>query len=136
MGRIAIIDDSHDALELFEYLLHGEHQVQTFSRPDVFLNTFRPGTFDLIMLDIMMPNVDGFTLFRKIRAEDPDVPVVAVTAIAQPAEREKALAAGFCDYFVKPILEIDRFRNAVYSHVGKCANPPYDPKSDKNKSAA
>lgn len=35
---------------------------------------------------------------------------------------QKALAAGFCDYFVKPIMEIEQFRQAVYSHIGKCAN--------------
>jgi putative two-component system response regulator len=135
MGRIAIIDDSEDALELFEYLLHGEHDIRTFARPDSFLHEFGPGRFDLILLDLMMPHVDGFTLFAQIRKEDANVPVVAVTAVAHPVEKDKALAAGFCDYFVKPIIEIERFRQAVFSHVGKCANPPFST-NDRNKSAA
>ena len=135
MGRIAIIDDQEDALELFEYLLNGEHHICTFSRPDFFLQEFRPGKFDLILLDLMMPHVDGFTLFAQIRKEDADVPVVAVTAVAHPVERDKALAAGFCDYFVKPIIEIENFRQAVFSHVGKCANTPYG-SDERNEPAA
>jgi CheY-like chemotaxis protein len=135
MGRIAIIDDSEDALELFEYLLRGQHHIQTFARPDSFLQKFRPVMFDLILLDLMMPHVDGFTLFSRIRQEDPDVPVVAVTAVAHPVERQRALAAGFCDYFVKPIIEIEIFRQAVFSHLGKCANPPYGA-DERNEPAA
>ena len=70
-----------------------------------------------------MPDMDGFEVLRRIQAVDKDVPVAAITAMAYEAEREKALAAGFCDYFVKPIKEIEQFRQAVYSHIGKCSNP-------------
>src|SRR5262245_33492376 len=125
MAKIAIIDDSADALELFEYILRGHHEFATFAEPDAFLKAFHTGIFDLILLDLVMPGTDGFQVFDRIRELDPDVPVVAITARAHPHEREQALRQGFCDYFVKPIMEIEKFREAVYSHIGKCANPPY-----------
>jgi CheY-like chemotaxis protein len=125
MGRIALIDDSKDALEVFEIILRGNHEIATFSDPAAFLGQFQSRTFDLILLDLAMPDIDGFEVFQKIRQKDSDVPVVAVTAVAHPEQREKALKAGFCDYFVKPILQIEQFRQAVHSHVGRCANPPY-----------
>ncbi len=139
MARLAIIDDSEDALELFEFVLRDPHEFVTFTSGKEFLKEFRPGQFALILLDMAMPDMDGFEVFRRIQQSDKNVPVVAITAAAAPAEREKALRAGFCDYFVKPILEIEQFRKTVYSHVGRCANPPYKPSkqdaADKDSAA-
>jgi len=53
--------------------------------------------------------------------------VATLTASAFAAEREKAQSLGFCDYFIKPIMEIEKFQQAVYSHVSKSANPPDNP---------
>jgi DNA-binding response OmpR family regulator len=122
MGRIAIIDDAVDSADLFAYILEGEHQIRTFTIPEDFLREFRAGSFELILMDIIMPGIDGFELFQQIQHVDSSVPVVAVSALANPKEREKALAAGFCDYFVKPIHDVDVFRDAVHSHIGRCAN--------------
>ena len=127
MGRVAIVDDSEDALELFEFILRDHHEVLTFRTGEEFLKEFRTGDFELILLDLVMPVLDGFEVFRRIQKLDTDVPVLAITAMARPAERENALKAGFCDYFEKPIMEIERFRQTVYSHIGKCATPPADP---------
>jgi CheY-like chemotaxis protein len=131
MGRVAIVDDSEDALELFEFILRDHHQFFTFKSGPEFLKEFSPGKFDLILLDLAMPVMDGFEVFERVHSMDQDAPVVAITALAFPAERERALQAGFCDYFVKPIMEIQRFRQIVYSHVGKCANPPHKPSKKK-----
>ena len=125
MGRVAIIDDVEDNLDLLKLMLADGHEFLTFKSGESFLKQFRLGSFDLVLLDLAMPEMDGFEVFRQIRGIDKDVPVAAVTAMAFSAEREKVLRAGFCDYFVKPILEIERFRQAVYSHIGKCANPLY-----------
>ena len=127
MGRVAIVDDSEDTLELFEVMLRNHHEFRTFPSGMEFLNEFHGGDFDLILLDLVMPVLDGFDTFRRIREVDKDVPVVAVSAAAFVNEREKALSAGFCDYFIKPIMEIQKFRQLVYSHIGKCHNAPYKP---------
>jgi CheY-like chemotaxis protein len=114
MGRIAIIDDAPDILELLEVILTGSHDIATFSDPEVFLKEFNQGRFDVIVLDIVMPEMSGYELLNSIRKRDPQVPVVATTAKAAKAERENALAAGFSEHFAKPLDDLDVFRNTVY----------------------
>ena len=63
---------------------------------------------DLVLLDIQLPDFDGFEVLRRLRQQEaqngwPPVPVVAVSANAMPADREKAVRAGFADYITKPI---------------------------------
>jgi CheY-like chemotaxis protein len=121
MSRVAIIDDYEDIRELLALLLSGGHEFVTFPDGESFLKEFRPGRFALILLDIMMPGMDGFEVFRRIQTLDKHVPVVAIMICG--SERERALQAGFCDYFVKPIMEMERFRTALFSHIGECATP-------------
>jgi CheY-like chemotaxis protein len=125
MGRIALIDDDESTLELFRFALEEGHRVNTFSDAERFLDEVGPECFDLVVLDLVMPGIDGFEVFRQIQHRSPRLPVIAFTAKAFPADKEKALKAGFCDYCVKPIIEIDRFRETVFKHVGGCKNPPY-----------
>lgn len=75
------------------------------------------GSFDLVILDCLMPGMDGYTTSREIRAADPsrlnpDVPILAVTALASDGDRRKCLQAGMNDYISKPILA-----DTLYRHV-------------------
>jgi CheY-like chemotaxis protein len=63
--------------------------------------------YDLIFMDCLMPEMDGYEAVRRIRLEDPDVPVVAMTANAMPGDREECLAAGMSDYVAKPLRVSD-----------------------------
>ena len=58
---------------------------------------------DAILMDIKMPVMDGFEAMRRIRAFDPAVPIVAVTAFAYDRDRQKAFAAGANGYVAKPL---------------------------------
>jgi CheY-like chemotaxis protein len=64
---------------------------------------------DAVMVDVMMPEMDGYEVMRRIRADDrfKKLPVIAVTAKAMAADREKCIAAGATDYMAKPV-EIER----------------------------
>ena len=65
-----------------------------------------PGT-DLILMDIKMPEIDGYEATRQIRSFNDKVVIIAQTSYAQTGDREKALEAGCNDYIPKPILKND-----------------------------
>jgi CheY-like chemotaxis protein len=58
---------------------------------------------DLILMDIRMPEIDGYEAMKIIKLFKPDIPIVAVTAFAVNGDREKALKMGFIDFISKPI---------------------------------
>jgi CheY-like chemotaxis protein/anti-sigma regulatory factor (Ser/Thr protein kinase) len=58
---------------------------------------------DLVLLDIQLPGIDGLTVVRRVRAAGLDLPIVALTALAMPGDRERCLEAGANDYLSKPV---------------------------------
>jgi CheY-like chemotaxis protein len=70
-----------------------------------------PGDWDLIFMDIQMPEMDGFEALKVIRKQQRgDIPVVAMTAHAMPRHRQECLAAGMNDYISKPIRKPELIR--------------------------
>lgn len=69
---------------------------------------------DLILLDLKMPDIDGFEVLKEIRKKDRNVPIIAQTAYAMAADREKCLEAGFDDYIAKPVQ-----REALFNLIAK-----------------
>ena len=72
------------------------------------------GAIDLVLMDIMMPEMDGFTAMREIRkrAEWKKLPIIALTAKAMKDDQEKCLAAGANDYIAKP-LDVEKLLSLV-----------------------
>lgn len=105
-ARILVIDDNRTNLELMTYLLKAYgHEPAGMTDPAAALEAARAESFDAIISDILMPQIDGFSLAQQLKA-DPrlqSTPLIAVTALAMPGDRERVLAAGFSGYISKPI---------------------------------
>jgi CheY-like chemotaxis protein len=75
--------------------------------------------FDLILMDMSLPGIDGWEATRQLRAQaaTQDVPIIALTAHAMAGDRERALAAGCNDYDTKPV-ELDRLLGKITALIG------------------
>ena len=104
--RIAILEDHDDTREMLRIALQPTFSVSDFDNTSDLLAALETEDFSAIIADIMLPGLDGFALIRTIRS-DPrfsELCVIAVSALAMAADREKGVAAGFTEYLVKPIV--------------------------------
>lgn len=108
--RILLAEDSRTNQMALRLMLEKEgHRVSVAENGRLALEALRQATFDLVLMDIQMPEMDGVEATRRIREDrsgafDPRIPVVAITAYAMVGDREKFLAAGIDDYLAKPVM--------------------------------
>jgi len=108
MATIVVVEDQPDSLKLLSTLLSLRgHQVIPLASGEQLVDTVRQHSppADLVLLDIQLPGRDGYALLQDLKAIEGDHrwKVVALTAHAMPADRDRALAAGFDGYITKPI---------------------------------
>jgi two-component system, cell cycle response regulator len=108
-ARVLIVDDLLPNLKLLEARLTAEYfEVVTATSGMEALGVCVEQHCDLVLLDVMMPGMDGFEVCRRLKA-DPNtshIPVVMVTALDQPTDRVRGLEAGADDFLTKPLDEI------------------------------
>ena len=101
--RILLVEDEEHLLDVIKLNLELEgYQVVTASDGIAGLDTFRSGRFDLIILDVMLPGMDGFKVCQTIRLENDKVPILFLTAKNQSSDRVQGLKIGADDYLSKP----------------------------------
>ena len=101
--RLLIVEDERELLEsIAEGLRLSGYAVDTAADGAEAEDLFWSETYDLIVLDINLPKIDGFTLLEEIREEDKQVNVIMLTARTQVADRVKGLDLGANDYLIKP----------------------------------
>lgn len=101
--RLLIVEDEKELLEsVAEGLRLSGYAVDTARDGVEAEDLFWSETYDLIVLDINLPKIDGFTLLKEIREEDKKVNVIMLTARTQVADRVKGLDLGANDYLIKP----------------------------------
>jgi two-component system phosphate regulon response regulator PhoB len=103
--KILIIDDEPDVADLVSYHLKAKgYQVETVNNPNVSIGTARSFLPDLVILDIMMPDLNGIQICRILRA-DPrlrNIPIVFLTAKGEETDRIAGFESGCDDYICKP----------------------------------
>jgi CheY-like chemotaxis protein/anti-sigma regulatory factor (Ser/Thr protein kinase) len=105
-ARILICEDQPEIRQLMGYFIEqagGRVTLTDSGQAAVDVIAQAPNDFDVVLLDIQMPRLDGYEVARRIRQLGFRKPVIAVTAAAMPNDREKCLAAGCDDYLPKPI---------------------------------
>jgi len=104
-GRIVLIEDEKDIVELVRYNLRKEgYELESFGRGREGLEHLRRHGADLVVLDVLLPDLDGFEICRKLRSEERlrATPVIFLTAKGEEFDRVLGLELGADDYVVKP----------------------------------
>src|SRR5262245_36397374 len=103
-SRILLADANADMRDYVRRLLGGQYQVEAVTDGAAALNAVRENAPDLVLTDVMMPNLDGLGLLRELRADErlKTVPVILLSARAGEEARVEGMEAGADDYLVKP----------------------------------
>src|ERR687891_1434081 len=105
-ARILVVDDIFPNVKLLETKLAAEyfHVVSAMNGPDA-IAVCEQGLCDIVLLDVMMPGMDGFEVCRRLKNSPmtAHIPVVMVTALDQPSDRVRGLDAGADDFLTKPL---------------------------------
>jgi PAS domain S-box-containing protein len=118
-GKILLIEDTESIVALMEqYLSHLGYHIHVARNGVQGIILAKQEQPNLILMDVMMPIMDGLEATRILRAdkETAAIPIIAMTALAMPGDRERCLAAGMNDYLSKPI-RMDELADVIERHL-------------------
>ena len=122
--RILLVDDELSVQKLLAYPLRKEgYDVIPALDGREALDRLRESNFDLVVLDVMLPRMDGFDVCRAIRARS-TVPIIMLTAKTEEGDKVQGLELGADDYITKP-FSIREFRSRVRALLRRAKLPPY-----------
>ena len=122
MGKIFIADDEKNIRDLLgKFLEDAGHEVRLFENGDSLLTELDNSVPDIVVLDVMMPGIDGFTACSRIRKAHPNITILLLTARDTDADFMTGFMAGCDDYLTKPFspLKLTLKVNAILSKLGK-----------------
>src|SRR5881409_3128189 len=125
--RILVVDDNDDNLYMLTLHLdlEGYTEVETARDGEEAIARLKTGTFDLVLLDVMMPKVDGFQVLTwlKDQARLRDVPVIMISALTEMNSMARCIELGAVDYLLKArlgaTLEKKRLRDEIDAHLAR-----------------
>ena len=121
-GRILAIDDEPDLTMLCKMALeHDGFEVNTFNDPKEALSNYKPGYYDLVILDIKMPKMDGFELYHEIKKKDANAKVCFLTASELYYEEFRKKEYGALDkgLFIRKPIDNDELVSEVQKMIEK-----------------
>lgn len=103
MAKILIVEDNPDLLDILRDLMAEEHEVITARRGEEAVDRAKETEPDLVIMDLQLPGMSGIDAGMWIKREVGDIPILALTALAQNTDSEMVLRSGCCDaYMAKP----------------------------------
>ena len=118
--KLLIVDDDEMCLTTAELFLGKEYEIHKMKSGEEALEYLGDKKFvpDIMLLDILMPNMDGWELFKKIKKMDflKNVPVVFLTSVREETDKKQAYKEGVADYITKPFNMVDltnRIRDVI-----------------------
>lgn len=106
MFRVLVVDDDKNTRLLLKAVLEAEsYTVYTASNGVEALEVFEREHIDLLIVDIMMPSMDGYEFTEAVRIADNDIPILMVSAKQLPSDKKQGFIVGIDDYMTKPIDE-------------------------------
>ena len=115
MAKILLVEDNEMNRDMLSRrLIRRGYEVELAVDGREGVDKARAGNYDLVLMDMSLPEIDGWEATRQLRAapETKDLPIIALTAHAMAGDRDNALEAGCNDYDTKPI-EIDRLLGKI-----------------------
>lgn len=108
MFQILVVDDDKNTRMLLKAVLQAEnYTVFTAENGEDALNVMDREHIDLVVLDIMMPKMDGYEFTKVLRESDNNLPILMVSAKQLPSDKQKGFLVGTDDYITKPIDEVE-----------------------------
>ena len=112
LARVLVVEDDLPTTELLTAKLRAEYfDVGTARAGEEALDLIEADSPDIVLLDVMLPGMDGFDVCRRIKSErnSAHLPVVMITGLDQPSDRVRGLEAGADDFLTKPVNDVALF---------------------------
>lgn len=108
MEKVLIVDDSLVQATQLKSILQDEYEVSMAHTAEDGLRMAAEGEFSLILLDVVMPGMDGFTLLKKLQEEliTQSIPVILITSLTDAVNEQRGLILGAVDYITKPYIPL------------------------------
>lgn len=117
--EVAVVDDELEILNMIQKYLgkSGKYRVSTFSNPIVALNSIEKSKYDLILLDIMMPQMSGLEALEKIKEKAPEQKVCMMTAYSTLDKVLKSHKEGAENYVMKPFSSLQALESKIHKII-------------------
>jgi len=104
-NRLLIVDDEPTNIHILSNILSSDYEIRAANNGERAIEEALSQSPDLILLDMIMPDIDGLTVCRRLKENEAtkDIPIIFVTSMSDPANEEMGLDAGAVDYISKPV---------------------------------
>lgn len=118
--KIAIIDDEYEIINVLEIFLKRSEkfEIDTFTNPKTALSSVKSGKYDLVLLDIMMPQMSGIEFLEQIKESSFSTKIIMMTAYSTQDKMIECNKLGAEDYVTKPFISLRDIENKVLDNLG------------------